>query len=332
MAAGLTSDQMVKLRNQLETILDLHIPVSVPFTNPTVASMVSHLGILLSDARSACNASPMHLSAHDNSDPDVDNEDSNNGLPEVPFKTHIALCQPTVRPRISLLSAACMGSGPGLSAGAEFWMSLFSGSDSLQLPPASHCQGGTLSQRHSEMRPGHFILEPELFDHEYFGMHPVEVAATDPNQRVLLQVCVAAFVSGGYSRNVLSGNSIAVFLGLGLTVWSEVSQTAEKSVYSQHGRLPCAAAGRISYTLDLKGPCLAIDTACSSSLVALNMAATSMQLADCQVALGAGVSMFPHVSAWTVSAWADALAPDGKCKTFDSAADGYGRGRLEYAH
>ena len=33
--------------------------------------------------------------------------------------------------------------------------------------------------------------------------------------------------------------------------------------------LPVPAAGRISYTYGLKGPCMAIDTACSSGLVAI---------------------------------------------------------------
>ncbi|TLD38494.1 Beta-ketoacyl synthase [Venturia nashicola] len=43
------------------------------------------------------------------------------------------------------------------------------------------------------------------------------------------------------------------------------------------GASPSVAAGRISYTFDLKGPSMALDASCSSSLTAIHLAAQSLQ-------------------------------------------------------
>ncbi len=55
------------------------------------------------------------------------------------------------------------------------------------------------------------------------------------------------------------------------------------------------AAGRLSYTLGLQGPCISVNTACSSSLVALDSACQSMRLDRCKecVVLGANLYFNP---------------------------------------
>ncbi len=50
-------------------------------------------------------------------------------------------------------------------------------------------------------------------------------------------------------------------------------------------------ANRISYTLDLRGPSLAIDTACSSSLVALNLAAEAIRSGAIDTAIVGGFNL-----------------------------------------
>jgi acyl transferase domain-containing protein len=64
------------------------------------------------------------------------------------------------------------------------------------------------------------------------------------------------------------------------------------------------------------------DTAHSSSLVALHAARSSLQCGECEMAIVLGVNVLSeHVS--IPFANAGLLSPDGKCHTFDQAANGY---------
>ena len=75
------------------------------------------------------------------------------------------------------------------------------------------------------------------------------------------------------------------------------------------------------------GPDVAVDTACSSSLVAVHLACQSLRAGECDLALAGGVNLDPLArAAPSTSAGRAMLAPDGRCKTFDAAADGYVRG------
>jgi acyl transferase domain-containing protein len=96
--------------------------------------------------------------------------------------------------------------------------------------------------------------------------------------------------------------------------------------YAHHGNVFNAAAGRVSYVLGLHGPSMAIDTACSSSLVATHVACQSLRSKECDLALAGGVNLVLSPLTSVRLARARMLAPDGRCKTFDASADGYGRG------
>ncbi|MCB1921106.1 MAG: SDR family NAD(P)-dependent oxidoreductase, partial [Candidatus Competibacteraceae bacterium] len=96
--------------------------------------------------------------------------------------------------------------------------------------------------------------------------------------------------------------------------------------WSASGSHTSIAAGRLSYLLDLKGPSLAVDTACSSSLVAVYLAVRSLQIGECDMALAGGVHLLLAPEALVASTKLGATAPDGRCKAFDAAADGFGHG------
>jgi polyketide synthase PksM len=82
-------------------------------------------------------------------------------------------------------------------------------------------------------------------------------------------------------------------------------------------------AARIAYRLDLRGPCLSIDTACSSSLVAVQLACESLLRGESDMALAGGVAVLSTSDFYVAASNAGMLSPTGRCRTLDSAADGF---------
>ena len=96
--------------------------------------------------------------------------------------------------------------------------------------------------------------------------------------------------------------------------------------YLATGTAGSFAANRISYFFNLSGPSLVIDSACSSSMSALHQAVTALRLSECNMALVCGAKLILNPDMFMPSTELGFLSPDGRCKTFDAAADGYGRG------
>src|SRR4030095_13515580 len=69
-----------------------------------------------------------------------------------------------------------------------------------------------------------------------------------------------------------------------------------------------------------------IDTACSSSLVAVHLACQSLRQRECRMAIAGGVNFISAPAVAVALSTAHMMAPDGRCKTFDAAADGFVRG------
>ena len=175
---------------------------------------------------------------------------------------------------------------------------------------------------------GGFLDSVDTFDAEFFGISPREAHAMDPQQRLLLEIAWEALENAGIAPRRLRGSDTGLFVGFS---WRDYDRVAvanipeAMSAYAGLGNTPSIAVGRVAYALDLHGPVSLVDTACSSSLVAVHQAVQSLRNGDCTTALAGGVNLILSPLSTMFCCRIRALSPDGRCKTFDATADGYGR-------
>ena len=179
-------------------------------------------------------------------------------------------------------------------------------------------------------RNGGFIDNVDQFDPHFFGISAKEAASMDPQQRLLLETAWEALEYGGQSPQQLNGSPTGVFMGLFMDDYSRFNLYSGDhdriDGYSSLGNSRSVAVGRIAHFLGLQGPVMQLDTACSSALLAVHLASQSLRSGECNMALAGGVNLILSPEASIGLSKMQALAPDGRCKTFDAAADGYGRG------
>ncbi|HET6162680.1 MAG TPA: SDR family NAD(P)-dependent oxidoreductase [Planctomycetota bacterium] len=180
-------------------------------------------------------------------------------------------------------------------------------------------------------RSAAFLDRVDGFDPGFFSISPREVANLSPQQRLLLEVAWEALEDANLPPARLFGSRTGVFIGqcgFDEGPWNTSGARApdEIDLYSLTGTTLSITAGRLSYFLGVNGPSLAVDTACSSSLVALQLAVQSLRQGDCERALVGGVHVLTSPAIMLGLCRIKALAPDGRCKSFDARSDGYGRG------
>ncbi len=180
------------------------------------------------------------------------------------------------------------------------------------------------------MRRGGF-LQTSLwdFDPEFFGISQREGSTMDPQQRLLLEVAQEAMDDAGVAGRV-AGRPVGVYMGAdcsdNLLLRTGFMNPRTVDSHSSTASTFTMLSNRISYVYDLRGPSMTIDTACSSSLVALHEATQSMARGEIELALVGGVNAMLLPEIFVGLCKSRFLAPDGHCKTFDAAADGYARG------
>lgn len=163
----------------------------------------------------------------------------------------------------------------------------------------------------------------DLFDPLFFNISPTEAECMEPQQRVFLQAVWHCIENAGYNPHALSGSQCGVFVGCGPSEYLHVSPERQLSAQGFTGAASSILAGRISYFLNLRGPCVAIETACSSSLVAIANACDSLNAGNSDLALAGGVYVMAGPNMHIMSTQAGMLSVDGRCFTFDQRANGF---------
>ncbi|NES81103.1 MAG: SDR family NAD(P)-dependent oxidoreductase [Moorea sp. SIO2B7] len=235
---------------------------------------------------------------------------------------------------IAIIGMGCRFPG-GASTPEAFWDILQNGVDAITEVPQDrwhlddYYDPDPDSPGKIYTRYGGFLNKLQEFDNNFFGISPKEAIHLDPQQRLLLEVSWEALENSGKNPQQLQGSPTGVFIGICGNDYTQriFSQGPEQfDAYVATGNAHSTASGRISYILGLIGPNLAVDTACSSSLVSIHLACSSLRNQECNLALAGGVNLLLSQEFSINFSKARMLSFDGRCKTFDTSADGFVRG------
>jgi mycobactin polyketide synthetase MbtC len=170
---------------------------------------------------------------------------------------------------------------------------------------------------------GGFLDSAAIFDPQFFGITHREALAMHPQQRVAIRVAWKTLENSGINPGTVEGSDGGCFIGMSMTEYGP--RTAVADIHSGHrivGMGQLGAAGRISHCLGLNGPSISLDSACASSLAALHLAATAVQLDECEWALAGAVCVMGAPSAFYEFAKLNALSKDGHCRAYSDDASG----------
>ncbi len=230
---------------------------------------------------------------------------------------------------IAIIGMACRF--PGAANLEEYWQLLCGGKDAVTKVPNSRWDINKFYDPAGKEIPGKinsvwggFLNNIDRFDPTFFGISPKEAAFMDPQQRLLLETAWNALENAGKRLDEIKGSKTGVFIGCSQNEYSWY-QFCDYSLINTYSATGCALgilANRISYLFDLKGPSITLDTICSSSLISVHLACQSLRNRECNQALAGGVNLIltPNTSLGLTKL--NLLAGDGRCKVFDSKADG----------
>jgi len=231
---------------------------------------------------------------------------------------------------IAIIGMSCRFPG-GANSPEAYWELLQQGRDAISEVPGDRWDVSAYAKPGDDHPPswyGGFLQGVDQFDPEFFGISPREANTMDPQQRLVLEVAWEALERAGIVPESLLNSQTGVFMGITTNDYARIAMSVgpdNMDVYTATGSALNVAAGRVAYILGLHGPTMSVDTACSSSLTALHFACQTLRNHEANLALAGGVNVLLNPEPFIMFSRWGMMAPDGRCKTFDSAADGFVR-------
>jgi len=270
----------------------------------------------------------------------------------------VAAVRETARPAdIAIIGMAAVF--PGAPDLETFWANIVGGVDAVTEVPAERFDADRFYSPDAfvkdagKMTPSKWggFLPPIPFDALAYGIPPRSLRSIEAGQLLALEVSARALRDSGYdcavggqeragrpfdrSRTSVmfgaeAGTDLSGAYGLRAgyrSLFGDLPPEVEEYLPeldedSFPGILSNVIAGRVANRLDFGGSNFTLDAACASSFAALDAACKELAAGNSDMVLCGGVDTHNGLNDFLMFASVHALSPSGRCRSFDSSADG----------
>jgi acyl transferase domain-containing protein/acyl carrier protein/SAM-dependent methyltransferase len=263
------------------------LPATLLFERSNLNELTDYLMEHHADAlvESTADVSPQPLSAAQRA------SESSADAPETATRSTQSGQTPSLPDNVPIAIIGLHGVFPDCDSAAKLWQHLIVGANLITAPPSDRWPDFAGRER----LYGGYLQDINRFDAQLFGIDAAEVWTLPPELRLCLESGFAAFEQAGYGLKSLrqmaqAGASVGVFLGSMYQQYAHLLTSAGQDAIRSNWT-DWELANRVSHSLHLTGPSLAINTACSSALTAIHLACESLRMGSCQMALAGGVNL-----------------------------------------
>jgi acyl transferase domain-containing protein len=255
---------------------------------------------------------------------------------------------------------------PGAPDLGTYWSNILAGVDAISDVPASRWDPSYYDPEAAATRRGDRLycrrggfVQAATFDPTRFGIMPLSVPGTEPDQLLALHAAAEAVADAGGEDRLGDRSRVGVILGRGAYLTAGLARldqqirtanqlvttlrellpdldearldTVRTAFQSQLGPerpedaidlVPNLVASRVANRFDLAGPAYTVDAACASSLVAIDHAVAELTAGRCDIVLAGGVHHCHDITLWSVFSQLGALSRSQQIRPFDRGADG----------
>ncbi|OXA40097.1 putative polyketide synthase 5 [Folsomia candida] len=230
---------------------------------------------------------------------------------------------------IAIIGMACRL--PGSNDYNTFWNNLVKGADCIGKAPKDRFQperdNPELIPEHGLTEAGYLSCPVDTFDAKFWGISPMELDYTDPQARMVLQLGWEALEDAGIPPSTIHGTDAGIFLGFWREDYNDLLLQSGSSAGNELRRyLGCSmgnAAARIAHVFGTTGPAIATETGCSSTICSIGAAMTALRNNSTGLAVAGGANLI--LKPFLYKEFQGVLSPSGRCKVFQSDADGFAR-------